>query len=212
MRLVGRMVLDRNPSTTSSPRPSRSRSAPRTSCPASTSPTTRCCRAATSRTSTRSSSGSASPNFTHIPINAPKCPFANFQQDGHMAMINPVGRANYEPNSWTGEQGGPREDPTVGSPASRPRDRREAAPAARELRRPLQPGPPVLPQPDADRAAAHRRRARVRAEQGRDAGDPRADGGQPAQRRRTARRRHRRRARGRTAQGNSSRRRIPTCR
>jgi len=46
------------------------------------------------------------PNFTHIPINAPKCPFANFQQDGHMAMRNPVGRVNYQPNSW-GE--GPRE-------------------------------------------------------------------------------------------------------
>ena len=29
------------------------------------------------------------PNFTHIPINAPKCPFAHFQQDGHMAMRNP---------------------------------------------------------------------------------------------------------------------------
>ena len=41
-------------STTSSPRPSRWRSAPRTSCPASTSPTTRCCRAATSPTSTPS--------------------------------------------------------------------------------------------------------------------------------------------------------------
>lgn len=26
------------------------------------------------------------PNFTHLPINAPKCPFHNFQQDGHMAM------------------------------------------------------------------------------------------------------------------------------
>ena len=33
-----------------------------------------------------------SPNFTHLPINAPKCPFATFQQDGHMAMDNP-GRA-----------------------------------------------------------------------------------------------------------------------
>ncbi len=54
-----------------------------------------------------------SPNFTHIPINAPKCPFAHFQQDGHMAMRNPVGRANYEPNSW-GEAGGPREDPVRG--------------------------------------------------------------------------------------------------
>ncbi|WP_426536606.1 catalase [Bradyrhizobium sp. McL0615] len=41
-----------------------------------------------------------SPNFTHIPINAPKCPFAHFQQDGHMAMRNPVGRANYQPNSF----------------------------------------------------------------------------------------------------------------
>ena len=41
-----------------------------------------------------------SPNFTHIPINAPKCQFAHFQQDGHMAMRNPVGRANYQPNSF----------------------------------------------------------------------------------------------------------------
>lgn len=47
-----------------------------------------------------------SPNFTHIPINAPKCPFHHFQQDGHMAMRNPVGRANYQPNSW---EMGPRE-------------------------------------------------------------------------------------------------------
>lgn len=51
-----------------------------------------------------------SPNFTHIPINAPKVPVANFQQDGHMAMRNPQGRANYEPNSWAG----PRESPTTG--------------------------------------------------------------------------------------------------
>jgi catalase len=51
------------------------------------------------------------PNFTHIPINAPKCPFHHFQQDGHMAMRNPVGRANYQPNSF-GE--GPRESPQRG--------------------------------------------------------------------------------------------------
>ncbi|WNM56614.1 catalase [Candidatus Nitrospira allomarina] len=55
-----------------------------------------------------------SPNFTHIPINAPKCPFSHFQQDGHMAMQNPKGRANYEPNSWPGEAGGPRESPEKG--------------------------------------------------------------------------------------------------
>src|ERR1700744_3302588 len=52
-----------------------------------------------------------SPNFTHLPINAPKCPFHHFQQDGHMAMRNPVGRANYQPNSF-GE--GPRESPQRG--------------------------------------------------------------------------------------------------
>src|ERR1700722_3209932 len=54
------------------------------------------------------------PNFTHIPINAPKCPFHNFQQDGHMAMVNPKGRVNYEPNSWGGAEGGPRECPEIG--------------------------------------------------------------------------------------------------
>ncbi|MGB3244772.1 MAG: catalase [Sulfitobacter sp.] len=52
------------------------------------------------------------PNFTHIPVNAPRCPFAHFQQDGHMAMHNPAGRANYEPNSW--KDGGPRADPEAG--------------------------------------------------------------------------------------------------
>jgi catalase len=52
-----------------------------------------------------------SPNFTYLPINAPKCPFAHFQQDGHMAMGNPTGRANYEPNSWGA---GPREAPQQG--------------------------------------------------------------------------------------------------
>jgi catalase len=55
-----------------------------------------------------------SPNFTHLPVNAPKCPVAHFQQDGHMAMTNPVGRVNYEPNSWS--DGGPREDPVSGFP------------------------------------------------------------------------------------------------
>jgi len=50
-----------------------------------------------------------SPNFVQLPINAPKCPFHHFQQDGHMAFVNPHGRANYEPNSWGTETGGPRE-------------------------------------------------------------------------------------------------------
>ena len=51
------------------------------------------------------------PNFTHLLINAPKCPFHNFQQDGHMAMRNPVGRVNYQPNS---QNEGPRESPEQG--------------------------------------------------------------------------------------------------
>jgi len=55
-----------------------------------------------------------SPNFTHLPINAPKCPFATLQQDGHMTTVNPVGRVNYEPNSWPADQRGPREDPARG--------------------------------------------------------------------------------------------------
>jgi catalase len=55
-----------------------------------------------------------STNFTQLPVNAPKCPIAHFQQDGHMAMTNPSGRANYEPNSWQPPIGGPREDPTRG--------------------------------------------------------------------------------------------------
>ena len=55
-----------------------------------------------------------SPNFPHIPINRPQCPMRHFQQDGHMAMQNPKGRANYEPNSWGPQDGGPREDPSKG--------------------------------------------------------------------------------------------------
>jgi catalase len=39
---------------------------------------------------------------------------AHFQQDGHMAMLNPRGRVNFEPNSYTGAERGPREDPDGG--------------------------------------------------------------------------------------------------
>lgn len=52
------------------------------------------------------------PNFTYLPINAPKCPWHTLQQDGQMAFYNLKGRVNYEPNSWgleQGEEGGPRE-------------------------------------------------------------------------------------------------------
>jgi catalase len=54
------------------------------------------------------------PNFTHLAVNAPKCPFRTLQQDGHMTFVNPKTRVNYEPNSWGGELGGPRESPELG--------------------------------------------------------------------------------------------------
>ena len=38
-------------------------------------------------------------NFHQIPINAPKCPFANQQRDGHMQMQQPKGRVAYEPST-----------------------------------------------------------------------------------------------------------------
>ncbi|QDV73101.1 catalase [Botrimarina mediterranea] len=53
-----------------------------------------------------------SPNFHQIPINQPKCPFANFQRDGHMQMAAQQGRVANEPSSL--DDGGPREDPKAG--------------------------------------------------------------------------------------------------
>jgi len=56
-------------------------------------------------------------NFHQLPINQAKgCPFQNFQRDGHMQTQVFKGRANYEPNSLAeaGEIGGPREDPAGG--------------------------------------------------------------------------------------------------
>ncbi len=50
-----------------------------------------------------------SPNFHQIPVNAPKCPFANHQRDGHMQMAQPTGRVAYEPNSLS--ENSPREAP-----------------------------------------------------------------------------------------------------
>jgi catalase len=39
------------------------------------------------------------PNFHQIPINQPKCPFHNLQREGHMQMSTPPGQVNYEPSS-----------------------------------------------------------------------------------------------------------------
>lgn len=56
-------------------------------------------------------------NFHQLPINKAKgCPFQNLQRDGQMQTQVFKGRANYEPNSLAeaGEESGPREDPTGG--------------------------------------------------------------------------------------------------
>ncbi len=53
-----------------------------------------------------------SPNFTQLPVNAPKCPFANHQRDGHMQMRQPTGRVAYEPSSLS--ETSPREVPAQG--------------------------------------------------------------------------------------------------
>ena len=49
------------------------------------------------------------PNFHQLPVNAPKCPFANLQRDAQVQMESPVGRVSYEPNSLS--QNSPRETP-----------------------------------------------------------------------------------------------------
>jgi catalase len=53
------------------------------------------------------------PNFTQIPINRPRgCPVMNFQRDGHMQMAVPKGRVSYQPSML--DPGGPREDSVNG--------------------------------------------------------------------------------------------------
>jgi catalase len=61
------------------------------------------------------------PNFNEIPVNQPKCPWANLQRDGHMRMRVAKGRVNYEPNTLAPEA--PRADPSRGfAGLSRPED------------------------------------------------------------------------------------------
>ncbi|WP_340124217.1 catalase [Methylobacter svalbardensis] len=53
-----------------------------------------------------------SANFNQIPVNAPQCPFANHQRDGHMQLAQPSGRVSYEPNTLSADS--PREQPEKG--------------------------------------------------------------------------------------------------
>jgi catalase len=58
-----------------------------------------------------------SPNFHQLPINAPKCPFANMQRDGHMQMQVPPQRVTYTPSLL--DPAGPREDRSGGFKSAR---------------------------------------------------------------------------------------------
>ncbi len=53
-----------------------------------------------------------SPNFAQLLINAPKCPMMNFQRDGHMQFQTPPGRVSYSPSSL--DPNTAREDPSGG--------------------------------------------------------------------------------------------------
>ena len=53
-----------------------------------------------------------STNFHQLPINAPQCPFGNFQREGHMQTRVHPGRVSYEPSML--DSSGPRENPAKG--------------------------------------------------------------------------------------------------
>jgi catalase len=52
------------------------------------------------------------PNFAELPINRPQCPMRNFQRDGHMQMGIPKGRVSYSPSSL--DDSVERQDPVQG--------------------------------------------------------------------------------------------------
>jgi catalase len=58
------------------------------------------------------------PNFAQLPINQPKSPVNNFQQDGIMRFANRPDPANYEPNSLSGtpDEAPPKKDGYVSYP------------------------------------------------------------------------------------------------
>ncbi len=71
------------------------------------------------------------PNFAQLPINAPRCPMRNFQRDGHMQMGIPKGRVSYGPSSLdaTVERADPKEGFTS-FPATETGDKRRVRSAS----------------------------------------------------------------------------------
>ena len=167
-------------STTSLPRPSRSRSAPRNIVPGidfTNDPLLQGRNFSYLDTQLKRLGG---PNFHQIPVNAPRCPMANFQRDGHMQMQVPKGRVAYEPNSLSKD--GPRENPEAGfATFPQPLDGQKLRHPLGNLRRPFQPGAAVLRQPDGTGAEPHRLRAHLRAQQGGDGSGAGRDAGPAGQ-------------------------------
>ena len=112
-----------------------------------------------------------SPNFTHLPVNAPRCPFAPLPAGRPHGDAQPEGpgelRAELLGRATAARaripQRGFRTLPGRGG-------RRASCASAARLRRPLQPGAAVLRQPDRRSSRSTSRDAlRLRAQQGRDA-------------------------------------------
>jgi len=91
--------------TTSSPRRSRSRSAPRTVVPGSTSPTTRSCRAEL-LLPRHPAQAPRQPHFVHLPVTPPSARWPCSNRTG-TCDGQPAGRANYEPTRGPRRRGAP---------------------------------------------------------------------------------------------------------
>ena len=159
--------------TTSSPRPSRSRSVPANVVPGIDFTNDPLLQGRLFSYLDTQLSGWAGPNFHQIPINAPKCPFHNFQRDGHMQMAVPQG-----PRELRAQLARARQAPRANARA-RLHDASLSRRRGAKLRlRPesfadhYTPGAAVLPPMTPTRAGPHRERAGLRAQQGRDHGDP----------------------------------------
>ena len=189
VRRVGKLTLNRNPDNFFAETEQVAFCVGQRRARASTSPTIRCCRRGSSRTSTRSYAGSGGPNFAEIPINRPLG--AGAQPPAGRATCarpsTPARPSTTRTPSAAAARTWPRREPAPTSTTPEPVDGAQDPRAERELQGPLQPGHAVLPQPLDARAAAPHRGVPVRARQGRAQGDPPARG--------RSLRAHRRRAR-----------------
>ncbi len=161
--------------TISSPRPSRSRSARPISCRASISATIRCCRGGCSPISTRSSSAWAGRTSTRSRSTSRCVRCAISSATGICGCRCRRAASTTSPTRSPAD--GPRECPEQGFRSfERPASGNTVRLRPESFADHYSPGAPVLPQPDRAGAEPHRLGAGVRAQQGRDAGDPRARG------------------------------------